>query len=164
MTSSELSPDDYRALLAEVYELAGRSRRQSDAEASVYGSTAARWQTMSALSDNDLTVAAVARRLGLPRQAVHRVVDDLVTQGHVQKRPNPDHVRSELVSLTAEGRSLLHRLWRESDQHRLAILTEARISQADLDTTREVLSRIVTAFNKVPNTSTKRGSDVCGDR
>src|SRR5205823_1859741 len=75
--STEPAADGYRALLAEVYELAGLSRRQSDAEAAIHGSTAARWLTMSTISDTDLTVASIARRLGLPRQAVHRVVDDL---------------------------------------------------------------------------------------
>jgi DNA-binding MarR family transcriptional regulator len=138
----------YRALLAEVYELAGRSRRQSDLEAAAHGSTAARWQTMSAISDDDLTVAAIARRLGLPRQAVHRVVDDLVAQAHVQKLPNPDHARAELISLTDAGRTVLHQLWRESDRHRLELVRAADLSDQDLATAREVLKRLLAAFEQ----------------
>jgi DNA-binding MarR family transcriptional regulator len=132
------SADGYRALLAEVYELAGRSRRQSDLEAAAHGSTAARWQTMSAISDGDLTVAAIARRLGLPRQA----------QAHVQKLPNPDHARAELISLTEEGRTVLHQLWRESDRHRLELVKTADLSEQDLATAREVLKRLVAAFQQ----------------
>jgi DNA-binding MarR family transcriptional regulator len=143
------SADDYRALLAEVYELAGRSRRQSDLEAAAHGSTAARWQTMSAISDGDLTVAAIARRLGLPRQAVHRVVDDLVAQAHVQKLPNPDHARAELISLTEAGRTVLHQLWRESDRHRLDLVRTADLSDQDLATAREVLKRLLAAFQQL---------------
>jgi DNA-binding MarR family transcriptional regulator len=141
--------DEYRTLLAEVYELAGRSRRRSDLEAAAYGSTAARWQTMSAISDNDLSVAAIARRLGLPRQAVHRVVDDLVAQGHVRKQPNPDHRRSELISLTPAGRVVLQKLWRESDRHRAQLLETAAVTGAELAATRDVLRRLVAAFSAI---------------
>jgi DNA-binding MarR family transcriptional regulator len=138
--------DSYRALLTDVRQLAGRSRRQSHREASVHGSTAARWQTMSAIADNDLTVAAIARRLGLPRQAVHRVVDDLITQGHVQERPNPDHARSDLISLTATGRSLLRKLSRESERHHRELLKTAKVSDHDLAVAHDVLRRILDTF------------------
>jgi DNA-binding MarR family transcriptional regulator len=133
-------------LLAEVYELAGLSRRQSDAEAAIRGSTAARWQTMSTISDTDLTVASIARRLGLPRQAVHRVVDDLITQGHVRKIANPDHQRSELVSLTPEGRTLHRQLHSEANNHRRELLRTAAVSDDELANARDVLRRIVAAF------------------
>jgi DNA-binding MarR family transcriptional regulator len=137
----------YRELLAEVYELAARSRRQSDVEAGTYGSTGARWLAMSAISDSDLTVAAIARRLGLARQAVHRVVDDLVIQGHVRKLPNPDHARAELVSLTPAGRAVLLQLWRDSDRHRAGLLDAAGVTAAEVEATREVLKRLIKAFS-----------------
>jgi DNA-binding MarR family transcriptional regulator len=133
-------------LLAEVYELAGRSRRQSDAEAAQRGSTGARWLVLSAISDTDLTVAAVARRLGLARQAVHRVVDDLISQGHVRRRPNPDHVRADLVSLTPDGRAVLRVLVRASNRHRAAVLNAAGVSDDELEVARDVLRRILAAF------------------
>jgi DNA-binding MarR family transcriptional regulator len=146
--SSEPTADDYRALLAEVYDLAGRSRRLSEAEAASRGSTAARWLAMSALVDSDLTAATVARRLGLPRQAVHRVVDDLVAQGHVVKVANPDHARSELVSLTPEGRSVVAALRSDSDPHRLRLLELAGVAHEDVEAAREVLARLVRAFKQ----------------
>jgi DNA-binding MarR family transcriptional regulator len=146
MATSERA-DRYRELLAEVYELAGRSRRQADAEAAEHGSTGARWLAMSAISGGDLTVASIARRLGLPRQAVHRVVDDLVVQGHVRKVANPDHARSELVSLTPEGRSVLRKLSRASDRHRSGILNAAGVSDDEIEVACDVLRRILTAFH-----------------
>jgi DNA-binding MarR family transcriptional regulator len=146
--SSEPSADDYRALLAEVYDLAGRSRRRSEAEAASRGSTAARWMAMSAIVDEDLTVATIARRLGLPRQAVHRVVDDMVAQGHVAKLSNPDHARSELVSLTPQGRSVLASLRSDSDPYRLQLLELAGLTHEDVDAARDVISRIVEAFKQ----------------
>jgi DNA-binding MarR family transcriptional regulator len=83
---------------------------------------------------------------------VHRVVDDLVAQGHIPKRLNPDHARADLVSLAADGRALLHALWRESDRHRLALLVAAGVTRSELDHTRDVLRRIIAAFNTVPGT------------
>jgi DNA-binding MarR family transcriptional regulator len=133
-------------LLAEVYELAGRSRRQSDIEAAAFGSTAARWLAMSAIAEHPMTVASIARRLGLARQAVHRVVVDLVAQGHVRKLANPDHSRSELVTLTPQGRAIQRRLARSSDDHRSALLTAAGVSDRDLEKARNVLRRILEAF------------------
>ena len=138
--------DRYRALLAEVYELAGRSRRQSDIEAAAFGSTAARWLAMSAMSEHPMTVAAIARRLGLPRQAVHRVVDDLVAQGHVEKFANPDHSRAELVTLTDEGRLVHSRLAQASNDHRSELLAAAGVSDQELEVARDVLRRILEVF------------------
>jgi DNA-binding MarR family transcriptional regulator len=147
--STDPTADDYRALLAEVYDLAGRSRRRSEAEAASRGSTAARWLTMSAIVDGDLTAATIARRLGLPRQAVHRVVDDLVVQGHVVKVANPDHARSELISLTPDGRSVVTALRSDSDPHRLRLLELAGVTHDDVEAARDVLSRLVRAFTQV---------------
>jgi DNA-binding MarR family transcriptional regulator len=147
--SREPTADDYRALLAEVYDLAGRSRRRSEAEAAGRGSTAARWMVMSAIVDGDLTAATIARRLGLPRQAVHRVVDDLVDQDHVAKRPNPDHARSELVSLTPTGRALVAELRADSDLHRVRLLELAGLTHDEVEAAREVVSRLVRAFEQV---------------
>ncbi|WP_442914514.1 MarR family winged helix-turn-helix transcriptional regulator [Kribbella sp. NBC_01484] len=103
---------------------------------------------MSAISDGDLAVAAIARRLGLPRQAVHRVVDDLVAQAHVQKLPNPDHARTELISLTDAGRAVLHQLWCESDRHRLELVRTAELCHRDLATACEALERLPAPFQQ----------------
>lgn len=55
----------YRLLMADVYELAGRSRATTqDIAGEVVGQTAARWHVMSVITDQDRTVPAVARRLG----------------------------------------------------------------------------------------------------
>ena len=51
------------------------------------------------------TVPQAARSLGLSRQAVQRVADDLVDCGLAAWRDNPDHSRARLLDLTAAGRS-----------------------------------------------------------
>jgi DNA-binding MarR family transcriptional regulator len=76
-------------------------------------------------------------------------VDDLVEQGHVRKVVNPDHARSELISLTPAGRSVLDKLWRASDRHRSDVLKLAQVSDDELAATRDVLRRILTAVTEL---------------
>src|SRR5215470_14028883 len=93
----------YRLLIADVYELAGLSRRLSDAEAAGCGATAAQWHVLSAVSEEPATVPAIAARLGLARQGVQRVVDDLLAEGRAASAANPAHRRSRLIGLTDAG-------------------------------------------------------------
>ena len=51
------------------------------------------------------TVPQVARSLGLSRQAVQRLADDLAARGHVAWIENPDHRRARLFELTEAGRA-----------------------------------------------------------
>ncbi len=136
----------YRALIADVYELAGTSRATSEAIAQEVGQTAAQWHVMSVLSDQDLPVPAIARRLGLARQSVQRVVDDLVVQGAVVLAPNPDHARSSLVRLVPEGRQLLDEMFRRSEASRTAVLDRAGVDADDLVDARRVITALVEAY------------------
>ena len=69
--------------------------------------TSARWQVLASVGNGALTVPQAARRMGLTRQSVQRVADDLVDHGLATKQPNPDHKRSPLIDLTPLG---MHRL------------------------------------------------------
>ncbi len=55
------------------------------------------------LEGRPLTVSQVARRMGLTRQAVQRIVNDLITIGMVEVNANVDHKRASLVSVTRLG-------------------------------------------------------------
>lgn len=53
----------------------------------------------------------LARRLGVSKQAVGQLVDDLVAMGMVERRPDPRDGRVRRVAFTARGReALLHGL------------------------------------------------------
>jgi DNA-binding MarR family transcriptional regulator len=97
----------FAALVADVYELAGSLRRHGEVMARTFGQTQARWQVMSVVSDGEWTAPDIARRLGVTRQAIQRVVDDLADDGQVQLIANPAHRRSSLVTLTKVGRRTL---------------------------------------------------------
>ena len=108
----------YRLLIANVYELAAVSRRASESIAAEHGVTVTQWHAMSVLSDDDVTVPAIARRLGVTRQAVQRVADQLVSSGHVEPRKNPSHSSSPVMHLTDLGHQTLRDLWEASDDPR----------------------------------------------
>jgi len=141
----------YRLLIADVYELAGQSRRSSEALARELEQTAARWHLLSVVSDGPRTVAGAARRLGLTRQSVQRVVDDLVADGQVQLGANPDHARASLVVLTDRGRATLGALVNRSDGNRRALLDQTQLSAGELNHARAVLTRLLSALREQPS-------------
>jgi DNA-binding MarR family transcriptional regulator len=49
----------------------------------------------------------LASRLGISKQAVGQLVDDLVAMGMVERVPDPDDARARLVCFTATGRLAL---------------------------------------------------------
>ena len=69
------------------------------------GLTSARWQVLSAVarSAEPKPVAWVARDMGLARQSVQRVVDDLEAVGLLSFQPNPRHKRATLLVITDKG-------------------------------------------------------------
>jgi DNA-binding MarR family transcriptional regulator len=142
--------NDYRLLIADVYELAGLSRRISEREAAECGTTVARWHVLSAVSAEPLTVPAIGRRLGLVRQAVQRVADDLVEAGHLRSEPNPAHRRSMLYSITPEGAHVLDRLWAASEPRRHNTLTDSTVTAADLRHARTTLRHLIESLAERP--------------
>src|SRR5580704_628694 len=92
-------------LILEIFRLNGALLGEGDRLVGDIGLTSARWQVMgaAALSPVPLPVAAIARNMGLTRQAVQRVANDLAQAGFVRFAPNPHHQRAQLVVLTASG-------------------------------------------------------------
>ncbi|MCT8970444.1 MarR family winged helix-turn-helix transcriptional regulator [Microbaculum marinisediminis] len=93
------------ALMLDVFRVNGALLAAGDRLVAPLGLTSARWQVLGsiALSDRPLPVAHLARVMGLTRQAVQRVVNDLEGQGYVRFETNPHHKRAHLVVLTPKG-------------------------------------------------------------
>lgn len=138
--------EEYRLLIADVYELAGQSRRTSEDMARAVGQTAARWHVLSVLSDAPRTVPSAARRLGLAPQSVQRVVSDLVASGHLEAVDNPDHARSPLMRLTSLGRDTLDELFTRSNDNRADVLARAGVTAGELKAARDVLRKLADAL------------------
>jgi DNA-binding MarR family transcriptional regulator len=89
----------------EIFRLNGRLLVSGDRLVADVGLTSARWQVLGAivLARSELPVAHIARNMGLARQSVQRVVNELVADGLVEFAPNPHHRRASLVRLTDAG-------------------------------------------------------------
>lgn len=99
-------------LIIETFRLNGRLLAAGDDICRDLGLTSARWQVMGAVADSPLPVAHIARNMGLTRQAVQRVADELAAEGFVTFTDNPHHRRAKLVGLSASGRSALAEIGR----------------------------------------------------
>lgn len=74
------------------------------------GITNARWQMLSELFalEKRVTVSKLARHMGLTRQAVQRVADDMASDGLVEFIKNPGDARAMHLLLTEAGRVTYH--------------------------------------------------------
>ncbi|MAZ82872.1 MAG: MarR family transcriptional regulator [Hoeflea sp.] len=96
------------SLIFETLRLAGRLTLSGDALMKDIGLTSARWQIIGVITflPSPRTVSDLARTMGLSRQAVQRIVNDLHSEGIVCLLPNPAHKRAPLVALTEKGTQL----------------------------------------------------------
>jgi DNA-binding MarR family transcriptional regulator len=71
------------------------------------GITNARWQMLSELFalEQRVTVSELARHLGVSRQAIQRLADDMVSDGMVEFVKNPGDARAMHLLLTEAGRA-----------------------------------------------------------
>ncbi|MBL5974944.1 MAG: MarR family transcriptional regulator [Candidatus Leucobacter sulfamidivorax] len=120
-------------LVFEVFRLNDRLIAVGDAAVKDFGLTSARWLVLGAvaLSATPLTVAQIARNMGLTRQAVQRLANEMSSTGLIEFRDNPKHRRARLVVLTVEGEAAYDQAiahWRSEWTARMEeILTEDEI-------------------------------------
>lgn len=94
------------ALILQSLRLHGVLLAAADGLTAPVGLTPARWQLLSgvARAAQPQPVARVAREMGLARQSVQRVADQLVADGLLVFADNPHHKRAALLVITEEGR------------------------------------------------------------
>jgi DNA-binding MarR family transcriptional regulator len=100
--------DTLTELVLEIFRLNGLLIAAGDALVAGTGLTSARWQVVGAiaLQQGRAPVAHIANTMGLSRQAVQRIADELEKANIVEFRDNPHHKRAKLVALTAKGQAL----------------------------------------------------------
>jgi DNA-binding MarR family transcriptional regulator len=100
----------FTELVLEIFRINGRLLASGERLTNDLGLTSARWQVLGSIPASPLTVAQIARNMGLQRQSVQRIVDLLAAEGMVELVVNPNHRRAKLVQPTAKGRVKLKRL------------------------------------------------------
>ncbi len=92
--------DALTELILDVFRLNGSLLASGDALVGDLGLTSARWQVLGAiaLAPHPLPVASLARTMGLSRQSVQRLVDEMKADAWVRLMPNPHHRLSNCSS------------------------------------------------------------------
>ncbi|MFJ9099451.1 MarR family winged helix-turn-helix transcriptional regulator [Streptomyces sp. NPDC102405] len=93
-----------------VFRLNGQFLTVAEELAGPSGLTAAWWQVLGAVLGQPLSVAGIAREMGITRQSVQRIADLLVARGLAEYRPNPAHRRAKLLAPTEEGLAAVRRI------------------------------------------------------
>jgi DNA-binding MarR family transcriptional regulator len=104
------SEDPLWDLVLSIFRLNGFFLHAGDRLTAGSGLTTARWQVLGAVLHEPLTVAAIARDMGLARQSVQRTADLLVEEGLCEYVPNPAHRRAKLLSATDHGLNSVRQL------------------------------------------------------
>lgn len=105
--STTHAADAVTALVLATFRLNGALVAAGDQLVADLGLTSARWRVLGAvaLAGEAMTVAQIARTMGLARQSAQRIIGDLWDEGFIALHPNPAHRRAPLVRLTAKGKA-----------------------------------------------------------
>jgi DNA-binding MarR family transcriptional regulator len=141
---AQIREDDDRLRLAEdlrrvVGTFARGIRTQSDT------ATTSQSETLSIMDrTGPLSVAELAVHRNVRHQSMRLVANSLEENGLVKKLPNPADGRSQLISITAEGRAELSRS-REARTRKIAALIDERLS----DQERQVLRAAIRVLERL---------------
>jgi DNA-binding MarR family transcriptional regulator len=127
-----------------VFRLSGALGAAGDALAKPAGQTSARWQVLAGAESGAMTVADIARTLGLQRQSIQRVADLLEAEGLVRYVENPRHRRAMLLTLTESGGAALRSI--QEAQRAWADALGAKVGQARLERATETLDAALRAL------------------
>lgn len=128
---------DADTALHRLFEANRLLREAGERLASAAGQTHARRMVLQA-AEGGATVPDIARKLGLHRQGIQRIADELVTEGLGRWVENPRHRLSRHFVLTDNGSAALseihraHKKWVDSVETETAELDWAALSR-DLD-------------------------------
>jgi DNA-binding MarR family transcriptional regulator len=133
-------------LILEVFKFNGRLLSAGDQLVASLGLTSARWQVLGAIAfaGAPQPVAHIARNMGLTRQAVQRVVNELEAEGFLTFAANPHHQRAKLVMLSKSGAKAFQAAAKRQAPwaNRLARRIPARDIRTALDVVREIATRL----------------------
>jgi DNA-binding MarR family transcriptional regulator len=133
--------DAFSTLAILVLRVGGYLAAAGDELARPAGQTSARWQVLASIDAEPVTVAQIARTLGLARQSVQRIADALTGDGLTAYEENPAHRRAKLLRLLPEGRAALRAI--QAAQRPWADALGAMIGEAELRRASKVLEQVL---------------------
>jgi len=119
-------------------------RRLRDA----FGVTLPRFDLMAQLdrAPNAMTLGELSRRMMVTNGNITGLVDRLVAQRLVERRPSPSDRRSQLVSLTAEGRRIFRAMARANGEWIAELFAD--LSPGDTETLLRLLAKTKVSARK----------------
>ena len=132
--------------ILEIFKVSGQLATEGDRLTKNLGLSSARWKVLGALkmSNKLLTVAQVARVMGLTRQSVQRLAHAMVKDGLLVYQDNPQHKVANHLVLTEKGMEVYSII--NEIQIPWANKNSKDISVEDLNTTLSVLRKITLLF------------------
>lgn len=131
------------ATLHAIFEANRLLREEGERIAATAGQTHSRRMVLQ-VSAGRATVPDIARKLGLQRQSVQRVAEELVQDGLARYEDNPRHRVSRFLVPTAEGEATLAGIQRAHEEWVKDI--EGAVGEFDWGDLRAGLNRVVQAI------------------
>jgi DNA-binding MarR family transcriptional regulator len=155
---NELHPqaNAFTAIILEVFRLNGLLLAAGDRLTQPAGLSSARWQVLGVVEHGPISVAHVARVMGLTRQSVQQTADGLEKDGFIVYADNPHHRRSRLMRLTPKGKEAL--AYVAQRQAQWASQVGGALNLADLRTSIDTLRQVrqlLEAFEETSADETK---------
>jgi len=138
--------DALSAVAFRILRLSGLLTAAGDELARPAGQTSARWQVLAGARSGALSVAEIARLLGLSRQAVQRLADVLEKEGLIAYAENPRHQRAKLAVLTEKGGARLSAI--EARQAKWADALGAGFTVAELKRAQKLMAAVIATLAK----------------
>ncbi len=132
----------FQHFVGEIFRLNGQLLATAESISRSINVTPARWQTIATLRHGPLTVAQIARQLGLRRQSVQYNVNLLVEQGLAELLPNPSHRRASLVGLTRQGQAVMKELYRLQAELTTRFVGDLPLTSPDIEAMTTLLQGI----------------------
>lgn len=87
------------------------------------------------------TAHAIAQRMQRDKAQITRVLQELLNEGLIEKRPNPEDGRSQLLHPTPKGLAVMEQL-QQAEQETAAIMTRS-LTASELELFAELTARMV---------------------
>lgn len=100
-----------------IFQLNALLEEKGDALVSDLPINSSRWRVMEALSDanQSMPAAHIAKDIGLTRQNVNRLIQEMIKDGFLEAKENPYHQRAKLINMTQKGAYLYDEVKRRRD-------------------------------------------------
>lgn len=139
-----VGPSSARRLetFAAIRWLHSRTHRFMERWVDKHGLSEGRMQLLMTLRhQGDQPLGILAEALHVSPRNVTGLVDHLERSGLVTRVPDPEDRRSVRAHLTAHGRALVDRIWKEFMQRSLVLVED--LPQEDLDVVRDICLRLI---------------------